>query len=102
MPQRTNWRAAVFILVLVGSHLAIDLATEDHRFPYGIPLWAPFSGATVRGPAALLPAWNKSSLGDIFQSKNLRPLGIELAAGCAVAMGCVAAKRSWTRRRAAL
>ena len=86
-------RAALFLLVLIGSHLAIDLLTEDRMAPYGIPLGAPFSAEFVRGPFALLPAWDKTALADMGSWNNLRVLGIELGAGLAFAAGCVIAKR---------
>ena len=95
-------RAALFLLILVGSHLAIDLVSEDRLAPYGIPLWAPFSSAPVRAPFALLPAWDKTALADLAGWRNLRALGVELGAGAAFAAVCVAAKRGWTRRKAAL
>ena len=86
-------RTLALLLVLIGSHLAIDLLTEDRMAPYGIPLGAPFSEATVRGPFALLPAWEKTALADMGSWNNLRTLGIELGAGLAFAAGCVIAKR---------
>ena len=95
-------RTLALLLVLIASHLAIDLVTEDRLAPYGIPLWAPFSDVAVRGPFALLPAWDKTALADMASRGNLRSLGIELGAGLAFAVGCAAAKRGWTRRAAAL
>ena len=93
---RPTWfggRMLAFLLILIGSHLAIDLLTEDRMAPYGIPLGAPFSEATVRGPFALLPAWEKTALADMGSWNNLRTLGIELGAGLAFAAGCGIAKR---------
>ncbi len=101
-PARFGWRAAAFIVVLVTSHLGIDLVTEDRLAPYGFPLWWPFSDAPVRAPFALLPAWDKTALADLAGANNLRALVLELGAGLAFAAGCVAAKRGWTRRKAAL
>ena len=101
-PSWFGVRAALFLLILVGSHLAIDLVTEDRLAPYGLPLWAPFSAASVRAPFALLPAWDKTALADLAGWRNLRALGVELGAGAAFAAGCMAAKRGWTRRKAAL
>jgi membrane-bound metal-dependent hydrolase YbcI (DUF457 family) len=95
-------RAAVLLLVLIGSHLAIDLVTEDRRAPYGIPLWAPFTDAPVHAPFALLPAWDKATLAEVGSAANLRPLAIEGVAGGMLLAGCVIAKRGWTRRKTAL
>ena len=53
----------------------------------------PFSAEFVRGPFALLPAWDKTALADMGSWNNLRVLGIELGAGLAFAAGCVIAKR---------
>ena len=92
-PEGFGWRAALFILVLVGCHLAIDLLTEDRLAPYGIPLGAPFSERTVQTPFALLPAWDKTALADLGSWNNLRALGTELGAGLAFAAGCGIAKR---------
>ena len=39
---------------------------------------------------------------DLAGWRNLRALGVELGAGAAFAAGCMAAKRGWTRRKAAL
>ena len=92
-PAWFGWRTLTFLLILIGSHLAIDLVTADHFAPYGIPLGAPFSEATVRGPFVLLPAWEKTALTDLGSWNNLRTLGIELGAGLAFAAGCGIAKR---------
>ena len=92
-PAWFGGRMLAFLLILIGSHLAIDLLTEDRMAPYGIPLGAPFSEATVRGPFALLPAWEKTALADMGSWNNLRTLGIELGAGLAFAAGCGIAKR---------
>lgn len=101
-PAVFTWRLLVLILILVASHLAIDLVTEDRLAPYGIPLWAPFSNTPVLAPFALLPAWDKTALADLGSLRNLHALGIEFAAGLVFATGCVLAKRGWTRWRAAL
>lgn len=95
-------RVALFLVVLIGSHLAIDLVTEDRRAPYGIPLWAPFSDVAVQAPFTALPAWDKATLAELGHAANLRPLAIECGAGLLLAAGCVGAKRGWTRRRTAL
>ena len=92
-PAWFGGRMLAFLLILIGSHLAIDLLTEDRMAPYGLPLGAPFSEATVRGPFALLPAWEKTALADMGSWNNLRTLGIELGAGLAFAAGCGIAKR---------
>ena len=102
-PARFGWRAAVFLLVAIGSHLAIDLVTEDRLAPYGFPLWWPFSDVPVHAPFSLLPPWDKATLAELASSgRNLRALAIEIGAGSVFAAGCVAAKRGWTRQRAAL
>ena len=101
-PARFGWRAFVFLLLLIGSHLIVDLLTEDRLAPYGIPLGAPFAETPVRGPVALLPAWDKTALADLARPGNLRALGIEFGAGLVFALGAGAATRSWTRRPAAL
>ena len=85
-------RTLALLLVLIGSHLAIDWITADHFAPYGFPLWAPFSEARTLGPA-WLPAWEKTSLADLARGNNLRTLGIEFGAGLAFAAGCGIAKR---------
>lgn len=95
-------RAAAFLVILIGSHLAVDLVTEDRLAPYGIPLAAPFSDRPVAAPFAWLPAWDKTALTDLGSPGNFRALGIELGAGAALAAGFAAAKRGWTRRKAAL
>ena len=92
-PAWFGGRMLAFLLILIGSHLAIDLLTEDRMAPYGIPLGAPFSAEFVRGPIALLPAWDKTALADLGSWNNLRTLGIELGAGLAFAAGCGIAKR---------
>lgn len=101
-PAGFGWRAAAFLLILAGSHLAIDLATADTLAPYGIPLWAPLSDRPAHAPFSPLPAWSKGSLADLLRPRNLRPLAIELGLGLGFAAGCLAAKRGWTRRNAAL
>ena len=101
-PERFGVRMVVFLLILIGSHLVVDLMTVDRLAPYGIPLWAPFSLTAVRGPGAWLPAWDKTALADVGSLRNLRALGIELGAGALWMAACVAAKRGWTRRRGPL
>jgi len=101
-PARFGWRAAAFLVVLIGSHLAIDLVTEDGFAPYGIPLWAPLVDMHVQAPFSLFPSWRKTAWADLGHWANLRALAIELGLGVALAAACVAAKRSWTRRKAAL
>lgn len=101
-PAAFGWRTFLFIVLLIGSHLVIDLFTADGAEPYGIPLWAPLSAQHVQGPVALLPAWEKSTLGEVWCGANLRPLAIEMGAGMLVAAGCLLVKRSWTRRAAGL
>lgn len=101
-PTRSGWRAAGFIFILAASHLAIDLVTADGSAPYGIPLWAPLSDVRVQAPVALLPAWDKATLAELWSGNNARALAVELGAGLAFAAGCIRAKRGWTRRPAAL
>ena len=98
LPEKFGGRAAVFLLILVGSHLAIDLMTVDRLAPYGIPLWAPFSETPVRGSWVWLPAWDKTALSDLGNLRNVRALIIELVSGALWCSACVAAKRGWTRR----
>lgn len=92
-PRMFSWRAALFLLILIGSHLAIDLVTADYFAPYGIPLWAPFSMVRVQASFALLPAWAKTAWADLANAGNLQALAIELGGGLLVAAGCVIAKR---------
>ena len=92
-PAWFGGRMLAFLLLLIGSHLAIDLLTEDCMAPYGIPLGAPFSDGTALARFALLPAWDKTALADLGSWNNLRTLGIELGAGLAFAAGCGIAKR---------
>lgn len=101
-PARFGWRAAAFLLVLAGSHLAIDGATADRSPPYGFPLAWPFASVPRLAPFALLPAWDKASLAEVASRANVRPLAIELLAGFAWATACIWAKRSWTRSPAAI
>lgn len=101
-PAWFGWRAAVFLVVLVGSHLAIDQITTDHLAPYGFPLWFPFSDQIVHKPFPILPSWYKTTLADLGSWQNARVLAIELGAGGVFAAACMAAKRCWPRRKAAL
>jgi membrane-bound metal-dependent hydrolase YbcI (DUF457 family) len=96
---RCGARVGAFLVILIGSHLAIDLVTEDRSAPYGLPLAWPVSEARLHAPFDLLPAWEKSTLTELRQVSNLRPLGVEMGAGLLFAAGCATAKRSWTRRR---
>lgn len=99
-PAQFGWRAAAFILILIASHLAIDLVTADHFAPYGFPLWWPLTDAPVQAPFALLPAWDKTALADLARGNNLRALGVEFGVGLAFFAGCVTAKTYCGRRRA--
>ena len=92
-------RTLALLLVLIGSHLAIDWVTADHFAPYGFPLWAPFSDLRTLGPA-WLPAWEKTALADLARGNNLRTLGIELGVGLGFFMGCFVTKRVNGRRGA--
>lgn len=101
-PAGFGWRAAAFLLLAIGSHLAIDLVTADRQAPYGIPLGWPLADAPVRAPFTILPAWEKGTLAELGRWRNLRALGIELGTGLAVAAGSVWGKRCWTRRKTKL
>jgi membrane-bound metal-dependent hydrolase YbcI (DUF457 family) len=101
-PVWFGWHSVVFLLVLIGSHLVIDLVTADGFAPYGIPLGTPFADARVQAPFALLPMWRKTAWADLGHWANVRALAIETGLGVALAAACVAAKRSWTQRKAAL
>ena len=100
-PSWFGRRTLALLLVLIGSHLAIDWVTADHFAPYGFPLWAPFSKACTLGPA-WLPAWDKPPFADLASPFSGRTLGIELGTGLVFVAACAAAKRGWTRRAAAL
>ena len=101
-PAVFGWRAFLLVVMLIGSHLVVDLLTADYAAPYGIPLWAPFSDQHVQGPVALLPAWEKRTLADVWRVSNLQPLAIEMGAGLLFAAGCLVVKRSWTWRAVGL
>ena len=101
-PALFGWKAGAFLLILIGSHLAIDLLTEDRLAPYGIPVWTPFSGTPLRGPIALFPAWDKTTLADLGSGRNWHALRMEAGWGLLLAGGCLFAKRGWTWRKAAL
>lgn len=101
-PAQFGGRTALLLLLVIGSHLAVDLVTMDRRPPVGIPLYWPLSARPVHGPLVLLPAWRKSTVADLFHAENLRPLGIELAAGLVILAASVAGSRSWTRQKSAL
>lgn len=93
-PRVFGWRAGLFLVILIGSHLAIDLVTADYFAPYGVLLWAPFSAVRMQAPFAVLPAWAKTAWADLANPANLRALSIELGGGLLFAAGCVIAKRS--------
>ena len=101
-PDWFGWRTVVFMGILIGSHVAIDLVTADRLAPYGIPLCAPFSPAPVHAPFALLPAWDKTALWDLGSWRNLNVLAFEVGIGLLFAVGCICAKRGWTRRKSTL
>ena len=93
-----GWRAAAFILILIGSHLAVDLVTEDRLAPYGLPLLWPFTNRPFLAPFALLPAWDKTGLADLGSWRNLRALGIETGAGVVFMAGCVGGRKILCKR----
>lgn len=86
---RTRLAAAwVPLLLSYLSHLLLDLFGPDHRPPYGIPLFWPFSHATYLSPVTLLPGFHHADrtgagvgewLAGVFQMRNLLALGIEIA-----------------------
>jgi inner membrane protein len=43
------------LFLAYASHLVLDLFGPDHRAPYGIPLFWPFSHATFLSPITILP-----------------------------------------------
>ena len=101
-PVWFGWRAFLFLLIVPGSHLVVDLFTEDLLATYGIPLWAPFSWQVVQAPVKTFLSWDKTSLADLANVRHLIPLSVELGAGALFAAACVAGKRGWTRRKAAV
>ena len=46
-PAFSGLSVVLFGVLLVGSHMVLDLLGEDHRPPYGVPLWVPFSDRHV-------------------------------------------------------
>lgn len=79
-------RLAVVGVLAYGSHLLMDLMTEDKRAPFGIPLfwpassehhmatWQIFGGVKHGVPGESLPV----VLGQIFSLANLQTIAVEL------------------------
>lgn len=76
----SQFRAVVPLLLAAGiSHLMADMATEDLRPPYGIPLLWPFYDAHWKAPVDVFWHLKKRSWSDIWQWHNLLALGVEAA-----------------------
>jgi inner membrane protein len=100
VPWRTRW--GILTLAYV-SHLAIDLVGPDHRAPYGIPLFWPFTNATFLAPFTLLPGVRHARrtmtgtaewIGRVLDSRNL--IAVLVEAGIFVPLLLLA---RWIRKR---
>jgi len=100
--------AAAWVPLLLAylSHLVLDLVGPDHRPPFGIPLFWPFSDATFLSPVTLLAGFHHAGstgasvrewLAGVFEVRNLLALGTEIA----IFAPPVILVELWTRRRAA-
>jgi membrane-bound metal-dependent hydrolase YbcI (DUF457 family) len=58
-PARFGWRAFVFLLLLIGSHLVVDLLTEDRRHRMAFRWARRLRRLPCAVPLALLPAWDR-------------------------------------------
>lgn len=73
------WVAFV-VVVLVGSHLAIDWVTEDTSAPIGIPVFWPFSDVHYQCSVVLFTdVWRENFLSARTLLHNLRGMCIETA-----------------------
>lgn len=92
------------LFLAYASHLVLDLFGPDHRPPFGIPLFWPFSHATFLSPVTILPGvhhvattgaptgvWVSSTL----RMSNVMAVGLEILI---VAPFTIAAE-VWARRR---
>lgn len=78
---RAYWSArfALWVLLLIGSHLAMDMLTADGRAPYGIPLAWPWSWEAFQFGWQPFAAFQKKDWQDLWQWANVRVLARELA-----------------------
>lgn len=67
---RRDLAPALFVWLLLASHLAADYFTQDGLAPYGIMVFWPFSDAFFAAGHPLFPKVEKLSFGDLLTAHN--------------------------------
>ncbi len=75
------------LLAALGSHLVMDIVTEDASLPRGIPPFWPW-GIRVYSPWHLFPRPYKSSAQELFSLHNVRVVMVEIAVMTPVLVLC--------------
>lgn len=76
-PSWVRWSS--LLLLLICSHLLLDFITEDHRPPFGFPLFWPFSETPHTFPVPIFPASERNLNRPDFWSQNAYVVLVE---GC--------------------
>ncbi len=100
--QRRFWPGFGLVFAAVGSHLALDLLTQDFSDPHGMMLLWPLTSEFYDVPWKVFLAVNKSDRSENFfvsllNTANVRVVAIELAVMLPLA-ALAALKRFWMKR----
>ena len=97
-PDR-SWKALLFVLCLVGSHLLADIFTQDRSKPYGIMLCWPFWIHYWYSPVSIFPASAKRSLYELFSVHNVKVVMCEILITFPLVLAVASLKIRKYRRR---
>ena len=100
--HRRFWPYFWLVFAAVGSHLVLDLLTQDFSDPHGMMLFWPLSSGFYDLPWKVFLAVNKSDhsvdfIASVFHQSNLRVVAVELAIMLPLA-ATVTLRRLWRKR----
>ncbi len=76
--RAANFRDYLFVLAVLGSHLALDWVSDDGRPPFGIMAFWPITGRFFISSRPVFWRLLKTEWADVFQWHNVGAVGVEL------------------------
>jgi membrane-bound metal-dependent hydrolase YbcI (DUF457 family) len=93
-----SWRSFIFLLLLLGSHLAMDYLCEDKSKPFGMMLGWPFWPRYFLSTVSIFPAAAKSGIADLLTVHNIRVVMTEALYTLPFVVIVAAFKLAWRRK----
>ena len=100
MRQPQSLQESLVLGAVYGSHLLMDLFTDDGSAPYGIPLLWPFTNHHFFPSFFIFPSIHRGNLQDLFSLHNLKATFLEIAVLGPIAL--LAFARAVRKRRSGL